>query len=907
MPRDPERPPGDLGRRDFIKITSAAVSVTAAGLGDALGSARASADPATTVRFEGPEAPGPGPGWQTLNPGYWKRSSGALRRCLSNYGDRARATGFPFHYETHRKSGGVMGVDYDPSLPAGIVYRPDWKLEGEYAIEVDFTMHGLDDSRREGDRDSWRLFRPGYGRLGLAIGAKNLFESFNRRRQVNLITWADDGQLALEPTRKKPAPVRVPAPLSLKAGTHATMRVHVRPTGENRAKVTVTFGPAGSEPSTLTADLPRRDTEGYFGLVSRGRLDFEVNEIRLEAFENRAVEVPEIDCLTCYPLGDTLEEVDGQWRVRFVALLATGGEKVEIRVSDREDPSGGWESVSVAGSAPIVDHRWRRNTASVPVTLPHDPSEKTLYYKVYKDGVDVTADPRPGTAACGPGTGFVGDVPASGRYVGRLPRLRAPYRLCGLSCHAIHSGLQQPTPEGLRMLGGGGDWLVRDQPTLGAYREFEDHDFQILCWEDDVWYLELLFYPPSTDDAMKVITMTIAGPTTRWQMMRHWNIINPGDHDYGMDDIKGPEQLVVRRRGDLGQDPDYLRRNFQIVQHLIGGDEEVDPRANPRRWRAWRMPDRDFTLVILDSRLWRSSQDTAMWDDEGWGKDRELYDRSDPTRSLLGEEQFAWLQELVRTESSRLIALTGLNGLHTVWTGGYGYSHTDQPFAQRDRVTADYAGWVRAGADRVIELLGSRDGIVTVYGDVHNGCILENLDHGLVECSFGPIGRSGGRSVIPGFGPEMVDHDGRPLRVHALYHQKHASPDLKPHARGEPYYWNFLEMALDPRGAEPTLEFRIRNLVDGPDRSPRGGGSLRKVASATGRRPSSRLPGFRTLPAADIRLVTPSGRPLRGTRSEADGRVHPTGLVGVPPGTRIIFTAFDGRESESRVLVTVPV
>ena len=111
----------------------------------------------------------------------------------------------------------------------------------------------------------------------------------------------------------------------------------------------------------------------------------------------------------------------------------------------------------------------------------------------------------------------------------------------------------------------------------------------------------------------------------------------------------------------------------------------------------------------------------AIWDDEGWGHVRELYDRADPTRSLLGEEQFAWLQQLIRTDSSRLICLTGLNGLHTVWTGGKAYSNSDVDFAQRDRVAADYAGWVAAGADRVIELLGSRDGVVTVYGDVHNG------------------------------------------------------------------------------------------------------------------------------------------------------------------------------------------
>jgi hypothetical protein len=55
-----------------------------------------------------------------------------------------------------------------------------------------------------------------------------------------------------------------------------------------------------------------------------------------------------------------------------------------------------------------------------------------------------------------------------------------------------------------------------------------------MLWEDDVWYLELAFPPPSVDDAYKVITTTLGGPTTRWQMMRHWNVLNPGDHDYGL-------------------------------------------------------------------------------------------------------------------------------------------------------------------------------------------------------------------------------------------------------------------------------------------------------------------------------------------------------------------------------------
>ena len=70
-------------------------------------------------------------------------------------------------------------------------------------------------------------------------------------------------------------------------------------------------------------------------------------------------------------------------------------------------------------------------------------------------------------------------------------------------------------------------------------------------------------------------------------MMRHWNTINPGDHDYGFDDAKGPEQFLVRQHDDLGLNPAYLRRNYQIVHHLMTGDEDPSPTENPKLWRRW--------------------------------------------------------------------------------------------------------------------------------------------------------------------------------------------------------------------------------------------------------------------------------------------------------------------------------
>ncbi|MDG2122810.1 MAG: alkaline phosphatase D family protein [Verrucomicrobiales bacterium] len=888
-----------MRRRKFIKGSAAGVGTIAMAGGVSVAASKPLVAGVVVDDFARADSLFHGAEWESLNPGYWKIENGALRRRLTNYGDRARRTGFPFHSETHQKK--KMETEYDPSLPQGILWRRDWKLEGNYRVTLHGTFRGAAADVKEGDGEGWKMYQPGYGMVGLAIGGKNVFEGYGRERNTTVVGWQDDESLAVvkAPKSKTQGTKRVAA-MGLDEGDGFTLSIEVSGGGGGAVTVATVFSSGGKTATLVRKGVPRRHTEGYFGVVGRGLIDFEINGVGVEAGENRPVELGKADCCACYPLGDSLKKVKGKWQVKFVGVFASDGERVEIRVADSEAPEGGWAGVAVAGSAAIVNNEWRRNTAVVTAVLPVSPGEATQYYTVWKDGVDVTVDGRLGTAACGPGTGLVGDVPESGSYVGRLPQLKAPYKLCGLSCHAITSGLQQRTDGGFKMLGGGDDWQVRDQPTVEAYKHLEDYGFQVMVWEDDVWYMELVLYPPSTDDAYKVVANSIFGPTSRWQMMRHWNVINPGDHDYGMDDVKGPEQIAIRTHAGLGQDRDYMRRNFQIVHHLVTGAEEVDPLANPKKWRAWKMPNRDFTFVITDSRLWRSSQDTEIWKDWGWDGVENVYDRSDPTRALLGEEQFAWLQQVIRTDAAPVICLTGMNALHTIWTG---VKRGEIVFAQRDRVAADYAGWVKAGADRVIELLAERDGVVTVYGDVHNGSIIKNREHRLIECSFGPIGRSGGRAVIPGFGPSMKDFDGRELDVFCLYHKEHATPDLKKHAAGEPFYWNFLEMEFDTARADPGIGLRVRNMIDAPTETPRGGGSLAEVASESGRALTCSLPEIRTLANADVRFVHTDGRPIRGVRSLADGRVALKGLAGIEPGTRLIVTAFDGEKSESQTVV----
>ena len=914
----------DIHRRDFLGKTAAvtgsaiATSMAADSLLANTLSTPVNAAPPTRLTFTQPDSMFHGHDWQTLNPGYWKIENGALRRRLTNYGDRARRTGFPYHAETHDFE---FKTEYDPSLASGIIYSPQWNLNGEYKLSIDFTFRGPRPAPKENDDPNWKMYRDGYGLMGVAIGSSSILESYNKVGNLIRIGWTDDQKLQIldPPKGKRASQGGLDVPLDqvlkstdamkLSAGDKCRLVITVTAANEQRSKINVRLDAAGKSVS-LSHVVPKEKTAGFVGVASRGLIDFEVNTFQVDPGENKPRNIGIADCLVCYPLGDTLKLIDGKWAVRFVGMFASDGDTIEIRVADSETPADGWEKVPVAGTANIVDNQWRRNTAVVDVALPFNPAEKTLHYTVWKDGKNVTADGRVGTDACGPGTGLVGEVPGGGNYVGRLPQLKAPYKLCGLSCHAINSGLQMRTESGWAKVTGGRDvWQVRDQPTVEAYKHLEDYDFQIMVWEDDVWYMELLMYPPSTDDAYKIVALSICGPTSRWQMMRHWNVINPGDHDYGMDDVKGPEQIVIRKTEGLGQDPAYMRRNFQIVHHLTTGAEEVDPFVNPKKWRSWKMPNRDFTFVVLDSRLWRSSQDVDIWDDQGWDAFKSLYDRTDPTRSLLGEEQFGWLQELLSTDSSPLICLTGVNGLHTVWTGAKNgkSASKDHPknFEQRDRVTADYAGWVKAGSDRVIELLGSRDGVTTVYGDVHNGCIMKNVDHRVVECSFGPIGRSGGRALIPGFGPKMKDVDERDVEVHALYHASFASPSQEKHADQDPFYWNFLEMEFDPAHRDPKIGLRIRNLVDAPAEAPRGGGSLQTTASQTGRLPSGKLPLIKTLPNADVYFTDTNGISIRGARSDADGVVHVSGLVDVKPGTKVVINAFDGNKSASQVIQVV--
>ena len=93
----------EINRRDFLGKTAAVTgsAIAATLVTDSLlansPSISASAASPTRLAFTRPDSMFHGHDWQTLNPGYWKIENGSLRRRLTNYGDRARRTGFPYH------------------------------------------------------------------------------------------------------------------------------------------------------------------------------------------------------------------------------------------------------------------------------------------------------------------------------------------------------------------------------------------------------------------------------------------------------------------------------------------------------------------------------------------------------------------------------------------------------------------------------------------------------------------------------------------------------------------------------------------------------------------------------------------------------------------------------------------
>ena len=120
-------------------------------------------------------------------------------------------------------------------------------------------------------------------------------------------------------------------------------------------------------------------------------------------------------------------------------------------------------------------------------------------------------------------------------------------------------------------------------------------------------------FPPSPRDVYRRVALTVCGRRQRRMMMRHWNILDPGDHDFGVDDFKGSEQHALRHIDALPQDSEYVRHTFAAIWHIVITDEKDWSRGAPARHKRWRMPQGDLSIVITDARLWRTTQYTEIW------------------------------------------------------------------------------------------------------------------------------------------------------------------------------------------------------------------------------------------------------------------------------------------------------
>jgi hypothetical protein len=112
-------------------------------------------------------------------------------------------------------------------------------------------------------------------------------------------------------------------------------------------------------------------------------------------------------------------------------------------------------------------------------------------------------------------------------------------------------------------------------------------------------------------------------------------------------------------------------------------------------------------------------------------------------------------------------------------------------------------------------------------------------------------------------------------------------------------------MTFDPRGREPDFRLGFRNIVDAPGETIRGGKEVQVSASETGRAPLSRLPNIKTLPDANVQLLTREGQPVRGARTLSNGRLSVSELPDIPPGTELLLVAHAGDRTESQIIRTL--
>lgn len=177
------------------------------------------------------------------------------------------------------------------------------------------------------------------------------------------------------------------------------------------------------------------------------------------------------------------------------------------------------------------------------------------------------------------------------------------------------------------------------------------------------------------------------------------------DHDYGLN--------------DAGADFFGREEAQRIFEDFwdVPADSERASRPGVYDAVTYGPPGRRVQLILLDTRYFRSA--LRPTDERGApGKERYLPD-PDPDKTMLGEEQWAWLGQVLQEEADLRILASSIQ----VIADGHGYEAWRQLPAERDRL---YALLRETGAN----------GVVMISGDRHRGGIYrhdEALGYPLLE------------------------------------------------------------------------------------------------------------------------------------------------------------------------------
>lgn len=345
-------------------------------------------------------------------------------------------------------------------------------------------------------------------------------------------------------------------------------------------------------------------------------------------------------------------------------------------------------------------------------------------------------------------------------------RLRAaPLALLAATLLAAACGAPEPQPpasdaasvEPALTLIGVGSCLKQDQPQpiLDAIL---DDDFELFVFLGDNVYGDV----ESEDLSELREAYALLGASEGFNRLRDavplaaiWD-----DHDYGLN--------------DAGADFFGREEAQRIFEDFWDVPPDSERAARPGIYDAvtYGPPGRRVQLILLDTRYFRS--ELRPTDERGVpGKERYVPD-PDPSKTVLGEEQWTWLREVFQEEADLRVLASSIQ----VIADGHGYEGWRQLPADRDRLYG------------LIREVGA-NGVVIVSGDRHRAGIYRHddaVDYPLLELTASSLNS-----------PSSSGEEAGPYRL---------GPTYRPENYGSlSIDWAAREVTLEVRdiGGEPVL------------------------------------------------------------------------------------------------------